>query len=230
MNYAVILSGGVGTRMGNPNLPKQYMLAQGKPVLVYTLERFQACPEVDSIVVVANRDWEQDIDTWVKEYGITKFAKRAEPGATRQESLLSGLLACESQSEGDIVLVHDAARPLLSVELITRTVEAMPGYDAVLPVLEIRDTVYQSTDGKNVTALADRSTLFCGQSPETFRLQKYLQLNLQASKEELEATRGGCEMAFRNGLKVGILMGEDWNFKLTTPADMDRLLSYLSRN
>ena len=230
MNYAVILSGGVGARMGNPNLPKQYMMAQGKPVLVYTLERFQACPEVDSIIVVANAEWEQDILDWVKQYGITKFSKRAEPGATRQESLRNGLLACESQSQEDLALVHDAARPLVSVELISKCVEAMPGYDAVLPVLEIRDTVYQSVDGKNVTALADRSTLFCGQSPETFNLQKYLQLNLQATQQELEATRGGCEMAFRNGMKVGILMGEDWNFKLTTPADMDRMMSFLSRN
>lgn len=229
MNYAVILSGGVGTRMGNPNLPKQYMLAKGKPVLVYTLEQFQACPEVDCIIVVANSEWDQEIWSWAKKYGITKMARRADPGATRQESLLSGMLACEGNSDEDLVLVHDSARPLISVELISRTVAAMDGFDAVLPVLEMKDTIYQSFDGKSVSALADRSTLFCGQSPETFRLKKYLQLNLQATKEELEATRGGCELAFRNGMKIGLLLGEDQNFKLTTPGDMDRLLIYLNR-
>lgn len=230
MNYAVILSGGVGSRMGNPNLPKQYMMAQGKPVLVYTLEQFDNCPDVDQIVIVANKEWDAEIFQWVREYNIAKKVTRADPGATRQESLLSGLLACESKSDEDLVLVHDAARPLVSVGLISRCVQAMDGYDAVLPVMDVRDTVYQSADGKNVSALADRSTLFCGQSPETFRLQKYLQVNLQATKEELEATRGGCEIAFRNGLKVGMVTGEDWNFKLTTPADMDRLLAYLNRN
>ncbi len=229
MNYAVILSGGIGSRMGNKNLPKQYMLAMGKPVIVYTLEQFDACPDVDELVIVANSEWEAQIFGWVKEYGIQKPVKRADPGATRQESLVSGLLACGSKSEDDLALVHDAARPLVSVELISRCAEAMVAYDALVPVTEVRDTVYQSTDGKLVENLADRSTLFCGQSPEVFRLQKYLQLNLQATQEELETTRGGCEMAFRNGFKVGMILGDESNFKLTTPADMDRLLAHLSR-
>ena len=229
MNYAVILSGGVGSRMGNKNLPKQYMLAMGKPVIVYTLEQFDACPDVDELVIVANPEWNAQILSWVKEYGIQKPVKLAEPGAQRQDSLVSGLLACGSQSEDDLALVHDAARPLVSAELITRCAEAMVDYDALVPVTEVRDTVYQSFDGKLVENLADRSTLFLGQSPEVFRLQKYLNLNLQATQEEKDATRGGCEMAFRNGLKVGMIIGDDCNFKLTTPADMDRLLAYLSR-
>ena len=229
MNYAVILSGGVGSRMGNKDLPKQYMLAQGKPVLVYTLEQFEACPEVDEIIVVANPKWADQIWNWAKEYGITKLTKIAEPGPTRQESLLNGMLCCAGNEDNDVVLIHDAARPLVSVDLISRCVAALPGYDAVLPVLEMKDTIYQSVDGQVVSGLAERSILFCGQSPEVFYLKKYLQLNLQATQQELESTRGGCEIAFRNGLKVGMILGEDYNFKLTTPADIDRLMIYLNR-
>ena len=229
MNYAVILSGGVGRRMGNDGLPKQYMEVKGKPVLVYTLEKFQNCPQVDEIVVVANHDWDDQIWDWAKEHNITKLKTIADPGPTRQESLLNGLKVCEGTEPEDIVLVHDSARPLVSVELITRCVEALPGYDCMLPVLEMKDMIYVSTDGKTVTDFADRSTLFCGQSPEVFNLQKYLQLNLQTPQQELEAIRGGCELAFRYGMKVGMISGEDNNFKLTTPADMDRMKNYLER-
>lgn len=229
MNYAVILSGGVGRRMGNDALPKQYMEVNGKPVLVYTLEKFQDCPQVDEIIVVANHDWDDQIWAWAKQHNITKLTTIADPGPSRQESLLSGLKACKGTGEADVVLVHDSARPLVSVELISRCVEALPGYDCVLPVLEMKDMIYVSNDGKEVTGFADRSTLFCGQSPELFNLQKYLQLNLQTPQQELEAIRGGCELALRKGLKVGMILGEDNNFKLTTPSDMDRMKLCLAR-
>lgn len=229
MNYAVILSGGVGRRMGNDALPKQYMEVNGKPVLVYTLEKFQDCPQVDEIIVVANHDWDDQIWAWAKQHNITKLTTIADPGPTRQESLLSGLKACKGTGEADVVLVHDSARPLVSVELISHCVEALPGYDCVLPVLEMKDMIYVSNDGKEITGFADRSTLFCGQSPELFNLQKYLQLNLQTPQQELEAIRGGCELALRKGLKVGMILGEDNNFKLTTPSDMDRMKLCLAR-
>ena len=229
MNYAVILSGGVGRRMGNDALPKQYMEVNGKPVLVYTLEKFQDCPQVDEIIVVANHDWDDQIWAWAKQHNITKLTTIADPGPTRQESLLSGLKACKGTGEADVVLVHDSARPLVSVELISHCVEALPGYDCVLPVLEMKDMIYVSNDGKEITGFADRSTLFCGQSPELFNLQEYLQLNLQTPQHELEAIRGGCELALRKGLKVGMILGEDNNFKLTTPSDMDRMKLCLAR-
>ena len=229
MNYAIILSGGVGRRMGNDALPKQYMEVKGKPILVYTLEKFQACPQVDAIIVVANHDWDDQIWAWAKAHNITKLKTIADPGPTRQESLLSGLKACQGTSEDDVALVHDSARALVSVELITRCLEALPGYDCVLPVLEMKDMIYVSDDGKSVSGFADRSKLFCGQSPVLFNMKKYLQLNLQTPQEELEAIRGGCELAFRHGMKVGIILGEDNNFKLTTPADMDRMKLCLDR-
>ena len=187
MNYAVILSGGVGRRMGTGGLPKQYMEVKDKPVLVYTLEKFQNCPQVDEIVVVANHDWDDQIWAWAKEHNITKLETIADPGPTRQESLLNGLKACKGTDPEDIALVHDSARPLVSVELISRCVEALPGYDCVLPVLEMKDMIYVSTDGKSVMDFADRSTLFCGQSPEIFHLQKYLQLNLQTPQKPFVA-------------------------------------------
>lgn len=225
MNIAIILAGGVGSRMRSDGLPKQYVDVGGKPVLIYTLEKFENCPSVDRIIVVANEQWKEDILCWADTYGITKLCAIAEPGDTRQESVLSGLLACETylSDEDDMVLIHDAARPLVTCELINACVEAGKDHDACLPVIPMKDTVYCSTNGNSVTGLTDRSTLFCGQSPEAFKFLKYLQLNKNTPTAQLKAIRGSCELAYANGLDICMIPGEEMNFKLTTKEDMDRL-------
>ena len=229
MNYAVILSGGIGTRMRSDGFPKQYLEVRGKPILFYALESFEACELVDKIIIVANEQWTSQISDWAKQYGITKLAAFAEPGRTRQHSLLNGLLACSQfgMTDEDIVLIHDAVRPLVSPELIRACVENLGEHDAVLPVVPIKDALYYSEDGLNISAAVDRSKLFCGQSPETFRLPQYLKLNQDTPDEELALIRGSSELAFKNGLDVHMIVGEETNFKLTTPDDMLRLHFYI---
>ena len=230
MNIAVILAGGVGSRMRGDGFPKQYIEVGGKPVLIYTLEKFQTCQAVDRIVVVANEQWKADILAWCDQFGISKLSAIAEPGETRQESVLSGLATCEQFSDfpEDIVLIHDAARPLVTPELINAVVEQSKTHDGCLPVIPMKDTVYCSTDGKTVTNLTDRSTLFCGQSPEAFNLQKYLLLNRQTPIEQLKLIRGSSELAHQYGFEISLIPGEEMNFKLTTQEDMDRFCSICS--
>ena len=162
MNIAIILAGGVGSRLRSDGFPKQYIEIEGKPVLIYTLEKFQICQDVDKIVVVANEQWKTDILSWADKFGISKLCAIAEPGETRQESVFSGLLACEAYQETpeDMVLIHDAARPLVTTEQITACTEAGKACDGCVPVIPMKDTVYYSVDGKSVTSLTDRSTLF----------------------------------------------------------------------
>jgi len=230
MNTAVILAGGVGSRMRNDGFPKQYLEINGKPVLVYTLEKFQACDKVDHIIVVAHSQWEDQIRRWASLHNITKLTAIAPQGDTRQESVLSGLEASAKLSacENDIVLVHDAARPLVSVGMIEDCIDGIEGYDGCLPVIPLKDTVYHSIDGQSITNLTDRSTLFCGQSPESFRLLPYLALNKAATKQELQQIRGSSEIAFRGGFNIRMIPGEETNFKLTTSDDLVRLRSLLN--
>lgn len=229
MNIALILAGGVGSRLRSDGFPKQYIEIEGKPVLIYTLEKFQVCRDVDKIVVVANEQWKADILSWAEKFGISKLCDIAEPGETRQDSVFNGLLACEPYQESpeDIVLIHDAARPLVTPELISACTEAGKTSDGCVPVIPMKDTVYYSIDGKSVTNLTDRSTLFCGQSPEAFNLQKYLQLNKETPVEQLKLIRGCCELAYQNGFNLCMVSGEETNFKLTTMADLERLRSIL---
>lgn len=232
MNIALILSGGVGSRMRSDGFPKQYIEIKDKPILLYTLEKFQTCQAIDKIVIVADPTWQKQIAQWMNASGISKFAAFANPGESRQESIFSGLSACMelSQSENDGVIIHDGVRPRVSHGLITACLDALAEYDGSMPVLPVTDTTYLSQDGKHISGLLDRSTLFSGQAPEAFRLHPYYRINKAATKQELAETRGTTEIAYRHDFNIRLIPGEYGNFKLTTPTDLDRFRALLEEN
>lgn len=229
MNVALILSGGVGSRMRSDGFPKQYIAVNGKPILMYTLQKFQSSPVIDQIVVVADPTWQSDIRTWLADGHITKFAAFAKPGTSRQGSVYNGLQACATLASAETVnvAIHDGVRPLVSLELIAACLDTLKEYDGCMPVLSVTDTTYVSQDGKHISGLLDRSTLFSGQTPEAFRLQPYLEINKNASAEELENTRGSTEIAYKHGLNIRLIPGEYSNYKLTTPTDLERFRTSL---
>ena len=132
MNYAIILSGGIGTRMQMGDFPKQYLEVEKKPILLYTLEQFQKSSAVEKIVIVAADAWREKIRGWMEEDGITKFLAFADAGDTRQESIHNGLTVCmeDSVSENDGVIIHDGVRPLVSEQLIGDCLAALADHGA----------------------------------------------------------------------------------------------------
>lgn len=224
MNYALILSGGVGTRMRSDGFPKQYLEIDAKPILMFTVEVFSRCTAIDKIVIVAAEIWQEKIGEWISDYHIEKFDSFALPGDSRQESIFHGLKACMISSifEDDKVIIHDGVRPLVTEELIVNCLAKLPKHDGCIPVLPVTDTTYFSDDGKTIDSLLDRSKLFAGQAPEAFMLRKYYKLNVGLPKEVLEKTRGTSEIAFDAGFDICMIPGDYRNFKLTTPVDLDR--------
>lgn len=224
MNYAIILSGGTGSRMNMPGTIKQYVLVMDKPVLIYTLERFEKCPSIDCIVIVAAKEWREQISSWLSQFGIFKFSAFADPGIQRQSSILNGLKKCMelSESSNDVVIIHDAARPLVSEDLITNCLRTAMEFGGCMPVIRVSDTIYQSSNGTSIQGLLDRDSLFAGQSPEAFQLKQYYELNKSVSGKELNGYKGTSEIAIRHGIDVHIIPGEDGNFKITTQQDLER--------
>ncbi len=223
MNIAILLSGGIGSRMKTGGIPKQYIEVKNKPILMHTINKFQNCDLIDNIIIVADKCWQEKIYSWIIKDDIDKFIGFALPGKSRQESILHGLESCINLiGTEDIVIIHDAVRPFVSVKLIEECILGASEYDGCMPVLPVTDTVYYSSDGSKIDQLLDRDKLFLGQSPEAFNFLKYYNANKLASSEEIDSTRGSSEIAFKNNLKIKLITGEGENFKLTTPSDLER--------
>lgn len=221
MNIALILSGGTGTRMGT-DIPKQYIEINGRPVISYCMECLFSHEGIDAVQIVADSLWREVITEVKEKVAWRKFRGFSEPGKTRQLSILNGLEDIRRfAQDGDYVLVHDAARPLLSKALITGCLDAAKGHDGALPVLPVKDTMYASADGKRICSLLRREEIFAGQAPEVFAFGKYYDANRRLNSEEILKINGSTEPAVMAGMDIVMIPGDEKNFKITTREDME---------
>ena len=226
MNYAMILSGGVGSRTGL-DMPKQYYRVADKPVIGYVIETIEKHEMIDGYVVVAAETWQPFVVELIGD--SEKFLGFANPGENRQLSIYSGLLALKDVAKADdLVLVQDAARANTSQDLISRCLEIGADVDGAMPVLPMKDTVYLSKDGQQVEELLKREQIFAGQAPEAFRYGKYLQANEALLPETILAINGSTEPAVKAGMKIALIEGEESNFKITTLEDLKRFEHLIS--
>ena len=230
MNIAIILSGGVGHRMGT-EVPKQYIVVDNQPVVSYCLNTFTSHHNIDMVGVVVAEEWEDFIREQVEGLNNDKTVFFARPGETRQFSIFNGLKAARQQGakDSDVVIIHDAARPLVSHQLIDRCIEGCKHAEGVMPAIPVKDTTYFSKDGKHIHSLLERSCLWAGQAPEAFRFGKYLEAHEKMSTEELMKIVGSTELAFKAGLDCVMTEGDPMNFKITTPDDLLNFQQIISK-
>lgn len=224
MNVALLLSGGSGLRLGN-EIPKQYIEVGQRPMISYCIETLSVHPQIDAIQIVAHASWHDRIREWLKTADLQhKCRGFSAPGATRQLSIWHGLEDLRVYA-GDTgyVLIHDAARPLLSSQQITDCLEGVRGHDGLMPVLPMKDTVYESRDGGNsVAGLLDRSAIYAGQAPEVFQIGTYYRANQRLLPDRILKINGSTEPAILAGLDVAMIPGDEGNFKITTQTDLER--------
>lgn len=217
MNIALILAGGTGTRLST-DLPKQYIEVGGKPVIAYCLETFEQNKDIDEIRIVADVGWHEYIKAWTG----SKFRVFSEPGATRQLSIFQGLSDMqENAGEDDIVIIHDAARPLVSDKLISDCLAACRGHEGAVPFLPMKDTVYLG-DGATISGLLKRSRICAGQAPESFVFGRYFEANKRLLPKQIREINGSAEPAVMEGMDIALLPGDEMNFKITTDEDLRR--------
>lgn len=245
MNIALVLAGGTGTRMG-ADVPKQYIEVEGRMLISFCLEVLLKHKDIHGIQIVADEAWHGDIRLALARledcnghgtgHSVRKLWGFSAPGINRQMSILNGLrdirvrLDTDGKSERNAaVLIHDAARPLLSERLISDCIEALPGHDGVMPVLPMKDTVYMSKDGESVSELLPRDRIFAGQAPELFYLEPYYDACTALMPERILQINGSTEAAVFGGLDVTMVQGDENNFKVTTAADLERFLNILEK-
>ena len=236
MNYAVLLSGGIGNRIKS-DIPKQYIRINKddshSPMMVTcALKPLLSNGKIDSVYIVANDEWRDLIMADAGEAGLeaSKIAGFADPGTNRQTSILNGILEILKSSDGEIslfsdndtILVHDAARPFLSDKMVDDCYAALIGHDGVMPVLPMKDTVYKSEDGKSISGLLDRTKIFAGQAPELFRLKPYYEANMALMPDKIQLINGASEPAIMAGMDIVMIPGDEANYKVTTDTDMER--------
>lgn len=229
MNYAVILSGGTGSRVSGLDVPKQYYQVGGRSILSYCAEHVSCLNAMEGYVIVAAKHWRDAIRDEFTDLAAEcpgmweKLCGFADPGENRQESILHGLYALHDiAAESDIVLIQDAARPITSGELIERCLTAAGAADAdgAMPVLPMKDTVYYSADGTRIDSLLEREKILAGQAPEAFVYGKYLRAIERLSREELLKINGSSEPAVLAGMRIALVPGDEQNIKITTAEDL----------
>lgn len=222
MNIALILAGGTGTRLAT-DIPKQYMTVRGKMIITHCLQVFVSHPQIDAIQIVAHEQWHNKICRQMPPNTGRKFKGFSGPGTNRQRSIYHGLQDIMRYArKSDTVIVHDAARPLVSADTLSACVEACREHDGVVPVLPMKDTVYLGDDGK-ITSLLDRSRVYAGQAPEAFLLGKYYEANRRLMPDQMDQINGSTEPAVMAGMDIVMIPGDERNFKVTTRADLVRL-------
>ena len=227
MNIALILSGGSGTRLGS-DIPKQYIEVCGKPIIAYSIEIFAACNCIDAFVIAASDEWHDLITRYLPK---DKFCAFSEPGITRQLSIYNGLIVMKSIiKDDDIVIIHDAARPLVSETIINKCVETALMHDGALPVLPMKDTVYYSENRMSVASLLKREKVFAGQAPEAFKYGKYLKANENLMPDRIMQINGSTEPAVIAEMKIAMINGDENNFKITTKSDLKRFEEIVRNN
>ena len=224
MNIALILSGGIGSRVG-ADIPKQYIKVNNQMIITYCIRTLSEHPMIDAIQIVADSQWKNDIIMDMQANGIEadKIIGYSVPGKNRQLSICNGMADVKKAiGEDAVIFIHDAARPRLTARQVTECINAMHGHDGVLPVLPMKDTVYMSSNGKTVTELLDRSRIYAGQSPEVFCMNKYMDANERLMPNMIMNINGSTEPAIMAGMDIAMIQGDEGNYKITTKEDLER--------
>ena len=219
--WAVLVAGGSGARLG-ADRPKAFAALRGRPLLAESLERLERSGWIDAIVVVAPPGWEEPAILLAEELVATKVVSVVAGGGTRAESVRAGL--AEVGPEALVVIVHDAARPLLEEDVLERVMAPLgEGWDGAVPALQVADTV-KRVDGRQIVETVDRNDLMVVQTPQAFRAD----VLREAFSGDLTGATDCASLVERRGGRVCVVEGDRRLLKVTTGEDLaaaERLLA-----
>ena len=225
---ALIIAGGVGNRMGQ-DIPKQFLTVNEKPVIIYTLEAFQKHDFIDYIAVVCLKGWEVVLQSYANQFNITKLKYIIEGGECGQASIRNGIFELKEHfDEDDIVLIHDAIRPMISNEIITECITNTKQYGNSITCIPCAEAMLESNDGKTSTKSVMRECLKRTQTPQGFFLKEIYDLHKEAMDKGILNSVASCTLMIELGRTVYFNKGSEKNVKLTTVDDIDIFKALLS--
>ncbi len=220
MNVGVIIAGGSGQRM-HQEIPKQFMNVNDKPVIVYTLEAFERHPDIDEIGVVCLDGWHEILWAYAKQYKIGKLRWIVSGGENGQGSIRNGVFEAEKRyAEDDILLIHDAVRPLVSQEILSDCIVKCRKYGSAVVTVPCNTVILKKKDELSSEEVVDRQELAVTQTPQAFPLHKLVWAHKEALKRGITNSVASCTLMTELGESVYFSVGAETNIKLTTQDDL----------
>lgn len=221
MNIGLIIAGGVGNRM-QQDIPKQFITVNEKPIIVYTLEAFQNHADIEEIAVVCLDGWEKILEAYARQFNITKLKYIVSGGENGQSSIRNGLFEIEKHcAPDDIVLIHDAIRPMVSQEIISDCIAKTRLYGNAIACIPCAEAMLQTTDGKVSKDTFPRDNLKRTQTPQGFKVGELCEVHRNALKCGITNSIASCTLMIEMGKEVYFSAGSEKNIKLTTVEDID---------
>lgn len=223
MNIALIIAGGSGNRMGQ-DIPKQFMYIDNCPVIVRTMMAFQQHPDVQEIAVVCLKGWETVLQSYANQYSIDKLKWIFPGGKNGQDSIRNGVYGLRDNGcdNNDIILIHDAVRPLLSQNIISANIASCIKFGDAITAIKCVEAILESDNHISSKKSIPRDRLFRTQTPQTFRLGELIETHQMALEKGIISSVSTCTMmAEVKNREMHIVLGEERNLKLTNPEDIE---------
>ena len=224
MIFAAILAGGVGSRMGNSDVPKQFLNLGDKPILIHTIEKFIINSKFDKILVLTPNNFiNSTIDLIKNIEGETDKIIVLEGGETRNDTIRNAINYIKSNfpiDDDSIIVTHDSVRPFVSHRIIEDNIKMASEYGACDTVIPATDTIVESVDGDTISSIPLRDHYYQGQTPQSFRINKLDSLYNNLSKEEIDSLTDAAKIFTLNNEDVFLVEGDVTNIKITYPYDL----------
>ncbi len=221
MNTALILAAGVdpGFQM---DIPKQFVVVENKPLIVYTLQIFEKHPQIDRIVVSCLAGWQEMVRAYAKQFNISKLSEIVEGGIDAQESSWQGIRWLKEHSAMDeIIIIHDAIRPLVTEELISDSIRVCKEKGMGVAAVRSMDTIMLTQDGMTGKESISRYDFRRIQTPQAYRLEYLIRMHERARAEQLSHSVDNNSMIAKLGETIHFSRGSDLNIKINTVEDVE---------
>lgn len=220
MNVAIVFAGGSGQRMNSAAKPKQFLELYGKPIIVFTLEVFQHHPEIDQVIVPCIAGWEDYLQELLDKYRLTKVTKVLTGGRDTQESKMIALKHLATFcAPDDVVVIHDAVRPLITEKMISDNLEAVRLHGSAISVVPFSETGIVSSNGLTTRESIIRNTLYIAKAPQSFYFSDVYAAHAKGNDMDPTVTIDTCSLMTALGIELHLVPCETTNIKITTPED-----------
>lgn len=234
MVVAGIVAGGIGSRMGNSSVPKQFLEIGGKPIIIHTIEKFLVSLSVDYIVVGVHADWQDYMEDLLRKYLNANDRIFITTGGSNRNDTIRNIITKADElwgiDEKTIFVTHDAVRPFVSLEIIEENVRMAEKYGVCDTVVSATDTIVRSSNDEYITDIPLRGEMYQGQTPQSFQYGKFKKVYESMTEEELNIVTDACKMFFLRDCKVHLVRGSVLNFKITYPFDFKMAKVMLEEN